>query len=141
MGSHKIELAFAFFIWASLACFSSCNSLPSEYSIVEQNEVLNNFPTEEKVVELFRLWKQKHGKVYRHAEESERMFENFKRNLKFELEKTAKKRAANNAHDSQRVGLNRFADMDMVIVKTPIYPSQQEHVSFTRSNSTDSVTV
>lgn len=111
MGSHKIELAFAFFIWASLACLSSCNSLPSEYSIVEQNEVLNNFPAEGRVVELFRLWKQKHGKVYRHAEESERRFENFKRNLKFVLEKTAKKRAANNAHNSQRVGLNRFADM------------------------------
>ncbi|KAI5335051.1 hypothetical protein L3X38_025184 [Prunus dulcis] len=67
-------------------------------------------------------------------------FENFKRNLQLVLEKTAKKRAANNAHDSQRVGLNRFANMELVIMKTPIYPSQQEQVPFTRSNSMDSVT-
>ncbi|KAM1796641.1 hypothetical protein ACFX11_036863 [Malus domestica] len=108
MGSHKIQLGLALLIWASLACLSS--SLPSEYSIVGQ-EIVEHFPAEERVVELFRLWKQKHRKVYRHAGEHERRFEHFKKNLKFVLEKNAKKRDAKNAHRSQRVGLNGFADM------------------------------
>lgn len=108
MGCHKIELAFAFFIWASLACCSY--SLPSEYSIVG-NEIVDNFPAEERVVELFRLWREKHRKVYRHVEEHEKRFENFKRNLKFVLQKHAQKKSAANRHDTQRVGLNKFADL------------------------------
>lgn len=107
MGCHKIELALAFLVCASLACFSY--GLPSEYSIVGGETV--NFPAEERVVELFRLWREKHRKVYNHVEEHERRFENFKRNLRVVLEKHAQKKAAANKHDTQRVGLNKFADL------------------------------
>lgn len=105
MGSQKILLALLFFIWVSLECSSS--SLPSEYSIVGDDRS-DQFPSEEGVVELFGRWKEKHRKVYKHAEEAERRFENFKRNLKYVLEKNNAKRRSPSSH---RVGLNRFADL------------------------------
>ncbi|XP_050367823.1 low-temperature-induced cysteine proteinase-like [Argentina anserina] len=108
MGCHRIELALAFVICAALACL--CYSLPSEYSIVG-SETAVNFPAEERVVELFRLWREKHRKVYKYVEEHEKRFENFKRNLRFVLEKHAQKKAAANKHDTQKVGLNKFADL------------------------------
>jgi C1A family cysteine protease len=62
------------------------------------------------VIELFQRWKEEHRRVYRHAEEAEKRFENFRRNLKYIIETNAKKRssASPKAH---RLGLNRFADM------------------------------
>ncbi|KAL5575223.1 hypothetical protein UlMin_016922 [Ulmus minor] len=103
MGSKKIQLGFLFLIWASLTCLSS--SLPSEYSIVGHEP--ESFPSEERLVELFQRWKEKHRKAYRHAEEAEKRFENFKRNLKYILEKNAKSKSP----FAHKVGLNRFADM------------------------------
>ncbi|XP_022724094.1 low-temperature-induced cysteine proteinase-like [Durio zibethinus] len=104
MGFQRSVLAFVILILASLKCLSS--SPPSEYSMVEHE--LNAFLSEERVVEMFQQWKEKHGKIYQHAEEAEKRFENFKRNLKYILERNEKRKSAKGEH---RVGLNKFADM------------------------------
>ncbi|XVE88209.1 hypothetical protein DITRI_Ditri19aG0050500 [Diplodiscus trichospermus] len=104
MGFHISTLAFVCLILASLTCLSS--SLPTEYSIVEHD--IDAFLSEERVVEVFQQWKEKHGKVYQHAKEAEKRFENFKRNLKHILERNANRKSAKGGH---RVGLNKFADM------------------------------
>lgn len=102
MGSQKIQLAILFSIWASITCLSF--SLPSEYSILG-HDGLEKFPSEERLIELFQGWKEKHRRVYRHVEEAEKRFENFRRNLKYIIERNAERKAG------YRVGLNRFADM------------------------------
>ncbi|XP_050287355.1 low-temperature-induced cysteine proteinase-like [Quercus robur] len=103
MGSQKSQLAILFLIWASLTCLSF--SLPSEYSILGQEQ--DKFPTEERVIELFQQWKKEHKRVYKHAEEAEKRFENFRRNLKFIIENNAKR----NSPNAHRLGLNKFADL------------------------------
>ena len=60
------------------------------------------------MVELFQRWKLKHRKAYSHVVEAERRFENFKRNLKYIVEKNNEKRASSGGH---KLGLNKFADM------------------------------
>ncbi|XP_059669794.1 low-temperature-induced cysteine proteinase-like [Cornus florida] len=102
MGTQKIQLALVFLIWASLSCLSS--SLPSEFSIVDQSKEL---VSEERIAELFEQWKQKHGKVYKHVQEAEKRFHNFKNNLKYILEKNSKKMSSS----GHTVGLNKFADL------------------------------
>ncbi|PPE02119.1 hypothetical protein GOBAR_DD00849 [Gossypium barbadense] len=104
MGFQRNILGFLFLILASLTSLSS--SLPSEYSIVEHE--IDAFLSEERVLEIFQQWKEKHRKVYRHAEEAEKRFENFKGNLKYILERNAKRKANKWEH---HVGLNKFADM------------------------------
>ncbi|GAV67980.1 Peptidase_C1 domain-containing protein/Inhibitor_I29 domain-containing protein [Cephalotus follicularis] len=103
MGSKKNQLALLFFALASVTCL--CFGLPSEYSIIGRD--LDQFVTEERVLELFQQWKEKHSKVYKHAEEAEKRLENFKRNLKYVIEKNADKKQSHGF----RVGLNKFADM------------------------------
>ncbi|KAK4858251.1 hypothetical protein QYF36_013326 [Acer negundo] len=100
MGSRQLAVLFS--IWASLICLSY-STLPSEYSIVGHN--FDEIVSEERVVELFQRWKEKHGKVYKHAEEAENRFMKFKKNLKYVIEKNARK---NTGHV---VGLNKFSDM------------------------------
>ena len=112
MDSQKIQFSFIFLIWASLItlCASSYNDLilSDQYSILgNDHHELDSFPSKEQVVELFRQWKEKHQRVYRLPGEAERRFENFKRNLKYVLEKNRMKKSAN----SHRLGLNGFADM------------------------------
>ncbi|KAI4372007.1 hypothetical protein MLD38_010295 [Melastoma candidum] len=93
----------ALLIWVSIA--SARCSLPSEYSIVgaEFGDALS----EERVFELFRRWQAKHKKVYRNPGEVETRLLNFRRNLKYVLEKNSGRKSPI-AHS---VGLNRFADM------------------------------
>ncbi|XP_059438997.1 low-temperature-induced cysteine proteinase-like [Corylus avellana] len=105
MGSQKIQLAILFSIWASFTCLSF--SLPSEYSILGHE--VNEFPSEERVIELFQRWKEEHRRVYRHVEEAEKRLENFRRNLKYIIERNAERSRA--SPKAQRLGLNRFADM------------------------------
>lgn len=102
MGSQRIKFSIFFLIWASLICLSY--SLPSEYSILGHD--FESFPTEERVVELFQKWKLKERKAYSHVAEAELRFENFKRNLKYIVEKNNQKRSS-----SHKLGLNKFADM------------------------------
>lgn len=73
---------------------------------MDHNEV-DRFPSEESALELFQRWKEKHTKIYNHIEEEMNRFQNFKRNLKYILDKNAKRRSPN----SHRLGLNSFADM------------------------------
>lgn len=104
MGSHKKNLlVFLSLIWGS--CTFLCYGIPSEYSIVAFD--LEKLPSEEQVVELFQQWKEDHQKYYRHPEETALRLENFKRNLKYIVERNAMQ----NSPISHRLGLNRFADM------------------------------
>ncbi|OVA16492.1 Granulin [Macleaya cordata] len=110
-----------FFICASL--FSThCLSLESEsFSILSHDSDESSFVvSEERVVELFERWREKHGKVYKHEEEKKFKFESFKKNLKYIMErnylKKMKKRGLRNDDDElighHEVGLNVFADMN-----------------------------
>lgn len=107
MGSHQknqLVLLLLSLIWGSWAFL--CYGISSdEYSILALD--LDKLPSEEQVVELFQQWKQDHQKFYRHPEEAALRLENFKRNLKYIIEKNAMR----NSPLSHRLGLNRFADM------------------------------
>ncbi|KEH36607.1 papain family cysteine protease [Medicago truncatula] len=105
MGSHQKNLLLLFtLLWCSLT-FLSCYGIPSEYSILAFD--LNKFPSEEQVVELFQQWKKEHQKFYIHPEEAALRLENFKRNLKYIVERNAMR----NSPVGHHLGLNRFADM------------------------------
>ncbi|KAK6917685.1 Peptidase C1A, papain C-terminal [Dillenia turbinata] len=103
MGYPIIQLAFLSLILASSTCFSI--NLPSEYSILGND--LNELLSEERVIELFKQWQEKHKKVYNHAQEFEKRLENFRRSLKYVIEKNSKRKSP----DSLTVGLNKFADL------------------------------
>lgn len=106
MGTQKSQLAFFFLLLAPLLCLSF--SLPSEYSIVGNDELhLQELLSEERVIDLFQQWKKKYRKVYRQTEETEKRFENFRRNLKYVLDKNTQR----NSSSGHSVGLNKFADM------------------------------
>ncbi|GFZ06145.1 granulin repeat cysteine protease family protein [Actinidia rufa] len=105
MGAQNSQL-FAlviFLVWASLTSLIS-SSLPSEFSIVGRP---GESIAEERVVELFKKWTEKHGKVYKHGQEAEKKFRNFRDNLRYVMEKNGE-RGAIGGH---LVGLNKFADM------------------------------
>lgn len=109
MGFQGIVLALFLLILASSTTCLSSSQLPNEYSIVEHE--LNAFLSDERASEVFQQWKEKHRKVYRDAEEAEKRFGNFKRNLKYILERNAKRRSSTKLWEQHRVGLNKFADM------------------------------
>ena len=79
-----------FLLLALLTCFSS--SLPGEHPIVVND--FSELVSEESIIEIFRQWRDRHQKVYEHAAESEKRYRNFKRNLKYIIEKTGEKTAA-----------------------------------------------
>ncbi|KAF8031124.1 hypothetical protein BT93_D0349 [Corymbia citriodora subsp. variegata] len=105
MGSNHLILVFL--IWASAWCLSSTSNLPSEYSIVAGKNPESLQVSESRVLELFRRWKEKHNKVYKHAAEAEKRLENFKKNLRYVIERGLNPKSPT-AH---RVGLNKFADL------------------------------
>ncbi|KAF6176057.1 hypothetical protein GIB67_000151 [Kingdonia uniflora] len=76
-----------------------CSTLPVEFSILGRDGDVS----EERVTELFEKWRELHGKVYKHRDEIERRFENFRENLKYVLHKRRS--------SGHLVGLNKFADM------------------------------
>lgn len=105
MGSQRVQVALLFFIWGSLACHCLSYGIPSKYSVLEHE--LDKYPSEEGVIELFQKWKEEHRRLYRHPEEAALRLENFKRNLKYIVEKNAMR----NSPNAHRLGLNRFADV------------------------------
>ncbi|KAI6703612.1 hypothetical protein NL676_012748 [Syzygium grande] len=105
MGSNHLILAFL--IWASVLCLSSTSNLPSEYSIVGGENKESLLLSESRVLELFRRWKEKHNKVYKHAAEAEKRLANFKKNLRYVLERSSSSKSPT----APRVGLNKFADL------------------------------
>lgn len=105
MGSQQIQLLVVFFICASLTCL--CFSIPREYSILD-HDGLDSSLSEERVIELFQQWREKHKRVYKNEHEAEKRFEIFRRNLNYIIEKNARREPSPNAHS---LGLNSFADM------------------------------
>ncbi|KAG4948547.1 hypothetical protein JHK86_041786 [Glycine max] len=99
----KTHLFLLFIVWGSWSFL--CYDLPSEYSILALE--IDKFPSEEGVVELFQRWKEENKKIYRNPEEEKLRFENFKRNLKYIVEKNSKRISPY----GQSLGLNQFADM------------------------------
>lgn len=105
MGSNHLILAFL--IWASVLCLSSTSNLPSKYSIVGGENQESLLLSESRVLELFRRWKEKHNKVYKHAAEAEKRLANFKKNLRYVIERSSSSKSPT----APRVGLNKFADL------------------------------
>lgn len=103
MNTHQNHLcALLFLISVSLlVCLS--HSSETSYSIISDDE--NEVVTEERVVEMFEIWKEKHRKVYGKSEEAEKRLLNFKKNLKYVIEMKKKGKGGH------RVGLNKFADL------------------------------
>ncbi|XP_028764934.1 low-temperature-induced cysteine proteinase-like [Neltuma alba] len=127
MSSKKLQASLVFFIWGSLVCLS--HGVPSKYSILGYE--LDKYPSdEEQVLELFQRWKREHGRFYRHPEEAAMRLENFKRNLKYVVEKNAMMTSPN-AH---RLGLNRFADMTNEEFRTKYFSKMKKPIK-TRDNS------
>lgn len=105
MGTPKLQLSLLFFIWVSSTCLSS--TLPADFSIVNRPAAGESI-SEERVAQLFQQWKEKYGKVYKHALEAEKRFRNFRNNLKYVMEKN---RNRNRDRSEFSVGLNKFADL------------------------------
>ncbi|KAJ4851401.1 hypothetical protein Tsubulata_014737 [Turnera subulata] len=106
MVSQKFSLTPILLLLAPLSCLSS--TLPEEYSILGSDHNQEEFLSNERTIELFRMWKEQHHKVYKHEEEAEMRLEHFKRNLRYIMEKNGKGDSSQMKH---RVGLNKFADM------------------------------
>ncbi|TMW91717.1 hypothetical protein EJD97_013981 [Solanum chilense] len=107
MGSKQSPPLFLFLIPLFLifgALSSQVSSFTTDFPILER-------PTqplsEETVFQLFQEWKQKHGKVYMNKKEEEMKLENFKRNVKYIVEKNSKRKS----DSDYLVGLTKFADM------------------------------
>ncbi|KAM7464916.1 hypothetical protein LguiB_012478 [Lonicera macranthoides] len=64
----QLHITLIFFILASLTSLTT-STPSSEFSILD---CANDFLSKENMSELFGLWKQKHGKVYKHAQEAEK---------------------------------------------------------------------
>lgn len=104
MGSSHTTLLFL--LLASIVATLSSSSLPAELAIAGHGDSVE-FASEERVVELFQRWMEKHNKVYKHSEEMQKRFTSFKRNLRYIIERNSDK-SSKKAHS---VGLNRFADL------------------------------
>ncbi|KAJ1426136.1 Peptidase C1A, papain C-terminal [Sesbania bispinosa] len=78
--------------------------MPSEYSILGDDQLDKFSSSEEKV---FQLWQKEHGREYRNQEEKANRFQIFKMNLKYINEMNAKRKSPL----QHRLGLNKFADM------------------------------
>nr|AAD54424.1 thiol protease [Matricaria chamomilla] len=83
----------------------STKTLPSEFSILEGQE--NDILSSAKVSDLFGKWKELHGKTYQHEEEENLRLENFKKSVKFVMEKNSERKS----ELDHTVGLNKFADL------------------------------
>ena len=107
MGSKQSPPLFLFLIPLFLifgALSSQVSSFTTDFPILERpTEPLS----EETVFQLFQEWKQKHGKVYMNKKEEEMKLENFKRNVKYIVEKNSKRKS----DSDYLVGLTKFADM------------------------------
>lgn len=109
MGTRNSSVALLLlFISVSLSVslsVSVSSTLPSEFSILGDQET--NVLSSEKITELFRKWKEMHGKTYAHEEEEARRLGNFRKSLKYILEKNSKRKS----ETEHMVGLNKFADL------------------------------
>ncbi|XP_047338431.1 low-temperature-induced cysteine proteinase-like [Impatiens glandulifera] len=110
MANQLIQLPLLLLICVSLPCLiSSLSNGDDQFSILNQPSSSVPIISEERSVELFRLWKEKHGKVYKHAVEAEKRFKTFKNNLKYIIEKNSIK--GSDSKLMHKVGLNKFADL------------------------------
>jgi neutral trehalase len=109
---------------------SVSSSLPSEYSIVGND--FSELPPDESIIEIFQQWRDRHQKAYEHAEEAEKRFGNFKRNLKYIIEKTGKETTLRH-----RVGLNKFADLSNEEFKQLYLSKVKKPINKTRIDAED----
>ncbi|GJX67660.1 low-temperature-induced cysteine proteinase-like protein [Tanacetum coccineum] len=98
-------LIFLTYVSSLSPSYSIPTTLPNEFSILEGQE--NDILSSEKVSELFGKWKELHGKAYQHDEEEKLRLENFKKSIKFVLEKNSQRKS----ELDHTVGLNKFADL------------------------------
>lgn len=125
MRSYQKYLLFLLSLILSSSTFL-CYAIPSEYSILAFDHT--KLPSEEEVVELFQQWKEDHEKFYRYPEEAALRLENFKRNLKYIVERNAMR----NSPLGHRLGLNRFADMSNEEFKSKFISKVKKPISKSR---------
>ncbi|KAL3522488.1 hypothetical protein ACH5RR_015322 [Cinchona calisaya] len=113
-----------------LAFTSLTFGLPNDqYSTIAKS---NDFLSDEKISDSFQEWKEKHGKVYKHVQEEEKRFQNFRKNLRYILEKNSMRQSP----WGHLVGLNKFADMSNEEFQDK-YISKIKHVKRTDRRGND----
>ncbi|XP_026410607.1 papain-like [Papaver somniferum] len=125
MSGLKIQLVLLYSTFGLLLFSTHCLSLESEsaFSIVS-HELDHGFATtEERVVEIFEKWREKHGKVYKHEEEKEMRLKSFKKNLNYITKRNRKNKQSDIGQ--HEVGLNVFADMSNEEFRQTYLPSSK----------------
>lgn len=102
-------------VFSSLTCLCfSLSSLPTDFSIIDENLHRGDSDNDvsEELIEfnLFQRWKETYKKAYKTAEEGDKRFDNFKRNLMYVWERNNKRRTEE-GQKGHFVGMNKFADM------------------------------
>ncbi|XP_054778221.1 ervatamin-B-like [Prosopis cineraria] len=97
-------------------------SLPSEFSILNYDDDLDKFTSEEELFELFQLWQKEHKREHKTLDEKSKRFEIFKSSVKYIKEENAKRTSV---YD-YRLGLNKFSDLTLDEFKET-YLIEMEH--------------
>ncbi|KAI3918826.1 hypothetical protein MKX01_042146 [Papaver californicum] len=129
MSGLKIQLVLLCLIFVLLLFFTHCLSLESEsaFTIVSHDSDYEFITTEERVVEIFEKWRERHGKVYKHEEEKEMRLKSFKKNLNYITERNRKNKKSDIGQ--HEVGLNVFADMSNEYFRQTYLPSSKLLIS------------
>ncbi|KAI3872828.1 hypothetical protein MKX03_019031 [Papaver bracteatum] len=138
MSGLKIQLVLLYSSFGLLLFFAHCLSLESEsaFSIVSHELDHGFVTTEERLVEIFEKWREKHGKVYKHEEEKEMRLKSFKKNLNYIMERNRKNKKSDIGQ--HEVGLNVFADMTNEEFRQTYLPSSKLISKRTKENNPDS---
>ncbi|XP_054778213.1 zingipain-1-like [Prosopis cineraria] len=98
---------FLYFFSFSMICLSF--SSPREFSILNYNDDLDKFTSEEELFELFQVWQRNHERLYETLDEMLKRFEIFKNNVKYVKEENAKR----TSDYDYRLGLDQFSDLTL----------------------------
>ena len=102
--SNPFLLIIIFTIFLCLS--SSTYGIPTKYSsILGPN--LDKLPTQNKTIELFQIWMNDHGRVYKDQEEMTKKFDIFVSNLKYITETNVNRKSSPHGF---LLGLTNFAD-------------------------------
>jgi hypothetical protein len=105
MISHISKIFILFIFFTTFFCLSLSSGIPNNYSsILGPN--FDKLPTKDEAIELFKLWRKEHGRVYNNLEETTKKFEIFLSNLRIITESNANRKSS---HDFL-LGLTKFAD-------------------------------
>ncbi|KAI3914922.1 hypothetical protein MKX01_018091 [Papaver californicum] len=129
MSGLKIQLVLLCLTFCLLLYFTHCLSFESEsaFTIVSHDSDHGFITTEERVVETFEKWRERHGEVYKHEEEKEMRLKSFKKNLNYILERNRKNKKSDIGQ--HEVGINVFANMSNEEFRQTYLPSSKLLIS------------